>query len=165
VVRKRKTAFTLVEVLVASAVMGVIAFLVPQALSKIYQLFTVSQARIECQRDLRDCVFQIEKDLNQARSSTVRVSRDINQPVFSKIVFQTVAGSTTTYRQDGRRLIVNQGGGDLALTRNLMSVAFLLNEMGQTRSVHVALVVGKDGDRLHKKTFSTLLRNIVFKNS
>lgn len=145
--------------------MGVVAVLVPQALSKIYQLFTVNQARIECQRDLRDCVFQMEKDLNQARSTTVRVSRDDNQPVFSKIAFQTLAGTTTTYRQDGRRLIVNRGGEDIPLTRNLMSVAFLLNEMGQTRSVHIALVVGKDSDRNHKKTSSTLVRNIVFKNS
>lgn len=145
--------------------MGVIAVLVPQALSKIYQLFTVNQARIECQRDLRDCLFQIEKDLNQARSSTVRVSREANQPVFSKIVFQTLSGSTTTYRQEGRRLIVNRGSGDTLLTRNLMSVSFLLNEMGQSRSVHVALVVGKDNDRNHKKTSSSLVRNIVFKNS
>jgi hypothetical protein len=150
--------------LVASVVMGFLALFVPRVLRQTYESFGINQSKLECQRDARDSIQQIEKDLNQARGASVRVSSPVGQPAFSRIVFQTVDGTTTTIRQDGRLLKVDRGGGERTVTDRLVAVSFLLSEKGQKRSVHLSLVLGKAPDRRRQYTYAALVRNIVFMN-
>ena len=89
--RGRQGGFTMVEMLIGLVILGIISSLASRAMTSTYQFFKLSMARAEIQRDSRFALDLMNRQLRQARASSVVVtSKDTTQPPYSKIVFDTL---------------------------------------------------------------------------
>lgn len=122
----RAAGFTLAEMMVTVAILGIIFSLAPKVMIDTFKFFRLTIARSEIQRDARAALDLINRRLRQAKASTVVVDRlDVNQPPYSHVTFNTISGSTMTFYQEGTQLKMNDGVGSAAtLADNLRYLAF-----------------------------------------
>src|SRR5687767_4594822 len=100
ITRAAPAGFTLAEVMITVAILGIVFALAPKVMIDTYKFFRLTIARSEIQRDARAALDLINRRLRQAESDTVVVDRkDANQPPYSRVTFNTVQGSTLAFYQ------------------------------------------------------------------
>lgn len=127
---KKTKGWTLVELLLTIVIFSIITLGTSTFMTQGIRNLRLVIAKIDIQREARLSLSIMNKELRQAIKSTVVVSRhNSSQPPYSKIVFETVKGTTVTYYQDGTNLYQEIYDGNkhfvTVLSKNLRYVHFV----------------------------------------
>lgn len=139
---KRK-AFTLVEIMVTVAIIGIIFAVGPATLKNLQRFFLQNSARGEIQAEIRVIMDNMDRAIRQADSDTVTVSQDTGQPPYSKISFTTTDGRAITYKQSGRKLIQIVGANTKTLSTNVYYMAFTYPRTDLSTVVSISITLQK----------------------
>jgi prepilin-type N-terminal cleavage/methylation domain-containing protein len=143
---KRNAGYTLIELLVVSAIVAFILSLGSTLFVRISTFFRISIAKMETQRDVRNLMGLVSREIRQAKVSQVALSReDATQPPYSKISFQTVKGETVIIWQAGRMLYMSKNGVTSRLSNKLHSIIFSYPSTGDASLLTVLLSIEKTG--------------------
>jgi prepilin-type N-terminal cleavage/methylation domain-containing protein len=124
VTRMTRRGVTLVEMMIAVAVMSVVFLLGPALLTNITKFVRLNKARIETQRSARDSLNTVNQTLRQASAATITISNETGQPPFSSITFSTVDGRNLKMYQSGKSLNFVQNNSTTTIASGLRYVAF-----------------------------------------
>ena len=139
---KRRSGFTLVEMLIVVAILGIVTLSAPQLFTQITRFFRQNQARVDIQRDARTVFDLMGRTLRQAQASTIVVDQLAGQPPYSRVYFKKVDGTEITYYQEGRKLYLVDVGTK-AIAENLRYLAFSHPQTDNDKLVSVALTLEK----------------------
>ena len=121
---KKQGGWTLMELIVAAAIVGTIALFAPKIITGTVQFFILGKARLELQREARGIMYFVTRELRQAQSATIVVDQINNQPYYSRIQFTKIQGTAVTIAQTGSTLVVTYGTTVTTMTRNLAYLSF-----------------------------------------
>src|SRR5436189_633563 len=99
-----QNGFTLIEIMVVVAILGVIGVMGGQLIKNIIRFSRLNTARLETQRGARDSLSNINRNLRQAISSTIVVSQEPGQPPYSSLRFNSVDTRYIKYYQENKKL-------------------------------------------------------------
>jgi prepilin-type N-terminal cleavage/methylation domain-containing protein len=137
--------YTLAELMISVAVLGVIFALAPRALVDTYNFFRMSIVRAEIQRDARASLDLMNRELRQARAASVTVDRlSASQPPYSRATFYTVNNSTMSFWQDGPKLrMYETSRATRTVAENLRYMAFTYGESPNENILSVSVTFEK----------------------
>lgn len=142
-VKKQTFGFTLTEMMITVAILGVIAMVGPTTLKNITRFFRMNSARLETNREARGNMDRINKMLRQAYSSSIIISQETNQPPYSSISFSTIDGRSIKYYQQGNKLNFVQNGSTQTVTDLLRYIAFAYPRTDDPGIISVSLTFEK----------------------
>src|ERR1700689_2311998 len=116
---KKNAGWTLVEVLMVLAILGVIGMTIPRILPVINQVFILGRAKIDLQEQARAAMYILTRELRQAQSGTITIDRISGQPYYSRITFTNMAGKTIVVSQSGTTLNLSEGVTNTTLSKDL----------------------------------------------
>lgn len=140
--------FSLTELMITIAIVGVVMAVGPPLLLNMVRFFRLQIARAEVQRDARTSLDLINRHLRQAAASTVIVKNRANQPPYSWITFEitkgdgALLGSYGVY-QEGNYLYFNNRGSTITLSENLRYLAFTYPKSDNDAIVSISLTFEK----------------------
>jgi prepilin-type N-terminal cleavage/methylation domain-containing protein len=135
---------TLVEVMIAVAILGIVFSLGPSILTNITRFSRLSRARIETQRNARDTLNQINQALRQASAATVVVSQEGTESPFSAISFNTVDGRFMKFYQSGNHLNFVHNTGTSTIADGLRYIAFTYPRTDNSYIISVSVTFEKE---------------------
>lgn len=139
-----RKGFTLTEALMAAAILGVIATILPTLFIQVTRFIRLSEARAEIQRDVRQALEQINRNLRESSAATLVIDKVSGQPPCSRIAFTGVDGKTYKFYQSGKTLFMEaQGQGAKALTKSLRYIAFTYPRTDDNRILSVSITTEK----------------------
>ncbi len=147
--RSTSAGFTLIEVMLVVGIIGVLFTLTPQIFIQINRFITVSQTKMDLQREARATLSIMNRSLRQAAISSVLVDRaSSTQPYCSRISFTRVDGVGLTFFQDNTRLVmITRHPGLPAATKtiseNLRYLAFVPPRSEDLSIISVSLTLEK----------------------
>ncbi|PKM98540.1 MAG: hypothetical protein CVU79_02625 [Elusimicrobia bacterium HGW-Elusimicrobia-3] len=113
--RKLKRGYTLMEMMLVVAILGVLILAAPRTFIKTFQFVQLLTARVEIQKNARGALANINRDLRQALGHTIEVDELPGQPPHSRIKFKKYNSSGgqswAFYYQQGTQLY--QAAGDV----------------------------------------------------
>ncbi len=139
--------FTVVELMINVVTIGIIAGALSALFFKWIQLWYLSSAKAEIQRDGRTCVSAVDKHLRQASASSVVIDRyDSNQPPYSRISF-TKDSQPFIYYQNGQEFyeVINS---TRTLAKSVRIVQFIYPDTSDNSIVAMSIA-------FEKKTYSS----------
>ncbi len=142
-IKKHHLGVTLVELMIAISILGLIVTILPGLLKSITRFSRLNTARLETVRDARDSLGQINKALRQAVADSIQISHNTSQPPYSKIYFQTIDGRNMSYYQDGKYLKFSINGSERPLTENLRYIAFTYPRTDDAKIISVSITLEK----------------------
>lgn len=111
---KKRPGYTLMELMIAVAIMGVLVLGAPQLFTKVYQFVRLATARAEIQKNAREALSNINRELRQAVATSIVIDQVSGQPPHSRITFNYYKpdGSIEqmSYYQSGRKLYQARNG-------------------------------------------------------
>jgi len=123
IIRKGK-GYTLVEVMLVIAVMGIVLSGTFGLLINFTRFWRVSQARLDIQRDARRTLSLMNKTLRQAQQSSITIDQLTGAPPWSRISFNDKNGNAVVYYQSGDRLYQSVGSQITLMGENLKTLRF-----------------------------------------
>lgn len=141
----RSRGFTIIELMINIVTMSILAFALGSVLFKWIQLWQLSSAKGEIQRDARTCISAVNKHLRQGTATSVVLDRyDANQPPYSMLSFEK-DGNLFRYYQDGRnfREFTEVSNSTRTLATSLRSVQFIYPETTDTSILNVSITFEK----------------------
>jgi len=139
---KRK-AFTLTEMMVTVAIMGILSTMGPTIFMNLHRFFLQHSARGEIQSEIRVMMDNMDRTIRQASVNSINVSQDSGQPPYSKIYFTTVDGRTITYKQNGRQLLEIVNGNTKTLSKNIYYLAFTYPKTDTNTVISISITLQK----------------------
>jgi len=139
---KRK-AFTLTEMMVTVAIMGILSTMGPTIFMNLHRFFLQHSARGEIQSEIRVIMDNMDRTIRQASVNSINVSQDSGQPPYSKIYFTTVDGRTITYKQNGRQLLEIVNGNTKTLSKNIYYLAFTYPKTDTNTVISISITLQK----------------------
>ncbi len=160
--RERRAGYSLVEVMMTVAILGIISSIGARIMVQANRAFMLSRTRADLLRQSRASMYVITRELRQAKSNTIVIDRaSATQPFYSRITFTTIDGRTMSFQQNGLNLLLVPSNclvtacqkvlaNDLlylAITfpasddMTIVSVSMTLQEniyQGRTKSLHMA---------------------------
>lgn len=125
--RLRCAGYTVTELMLVVAIIGVVFLVTPTLLIQINRFFSQNRARIEIQREAREALDLINRNLRQAQADTVVIDQLSGEPPYSRISFRRLKpdGSTSSmsFYQQGGTLYMSATGAK-AVSKNLRYLAF-----------------------------------------
>ena len=140
-----KKGFTLIEVMLTLAIVGIVFAIGAPLLNQANRLFILSRTRVELQGEARSVMYVVTRTLRQAQKSTITISRaNSNQPFYSKITFTKEQGNIMVFQQEGVNLYQVIGGGKRPLSKNLKYLAFTFPRSDDRGIISVSLTLEKN---------------------
>jgi prepilin-type N-terminal cleavage/methylation domain-containing protein len=142
--RNKNLGFTLVELMMTTAILGVIFLFGPGILTNITKFSRLNSARLETQRNARTALDQINKSLRQASAATIVITQQSSQPPYSMISFSTVDGRNLSYYQQGKSLYFGSNVSTISICTGLRYIAFAYPRTDDSGILSVSLTFEKD---------------------
>lgn len=139
---KRK-AFTLVEVMVTVAIIGILFTMGPATFMNLQRFALQHTARSEIQSEIRVIMDNMDRAIRQATAGSVNVSQDAGKPPYSKISFTTADGRSITYKQSGRQLLQIADGNTKVLSKNVQYLAFAYPRTDANTVISISITLQK----------------------
>ncbi|MBI4371664.1 MAG: type II secretion system protein [Elusimicrobia bacterium] len=137
--------YTLTELMMVVAIVGVLAAIGPPLLIGTQNFFLGTQARAEVQRDARNALDAINRYLRQADSSSIVVDTPSGGGPYSRVRFRMADGRSMDFHQDGSSLIqVVNGTTTSTVSRNLVYIAFTYPRTDDPTILSVSITMGKN---------------------
>lgn len=147
---RTSSGLTIIELMINVVTIAILAGAFSALFLKWIQLWRLSSAKADIQRDARACISQIDRFLRQATASTVVVDRyDSNQPPYSRITF-TKDSQQYIYYQKGQTLY-EVASGTRTLATSLRVVQFIYPETSDNSILSVSVT-------FEKKTYSSQVK-------
>jgi prepilin-type N-terminal cleavage/methylation domain-containing protein len=146
--KRKNKAMTIVELMMAIAVMGVIMGMGSAVLMQGFKMWRQNLVQVEVQRDTRNVMSVIERNVRQAEDTSIAISRNSSSdPYFSKITFEKNRGTftaTTSIYQTGTDIYMTEDNkGNFHLGRNARSLNFVSVESGDASIISIGLCLEK----------------------
>lgn len=135
--------YTLLEIMLAVAILGLVTALTPRLLTTTQQFFSQVFARADVQRDLRVSVDQMKHAIRQASAASISVAQDSGELPLSKITFSMPDGTPVTFELKSRRLLRTVGARTAVLARNVEFLAFTFPQTDDNTVLSIAMTVKK----------------------
>ncbi len=143
-VTRNRNGFTLTEMLLTVAIIGILAAGLPALISQLVRFYYLHTAKIEIQKDARTCLENINRFLRQAESSSVVIDQvnSPQQPPFSRISFSTIGGQSMSFYQMNNKLM-QVGVSTSTISSNLRYIAFTYPRSDDPSIISVAITMEK----------------------
>lgn len=143
-IRDRRGGYTLTEMLMVVAVIGVLATVGARILVQVNRYFIMTSTRAELQREARALMYVINRNLRQGTTASVVIDRaNTSQPFYSRLTFTKIQGTTIRYYQSGTSLIQQVGTQNRTLTKNLKYLALTFPRSDDLSIVSVSVTLEK----------------------
>ena len=121
--RGRRAGYSIVEVMMVVAILGIISSVGAGILLGANRYFIFTRTRGDLQRQSRAAMYVITRELRQAQSSTIVIDRaSATQPFYSRITFTKIGAATTmTFEQSGNQLLQIAGNCLVASCRKILA--------------------------------------------
>lgn len=160
---KSHRGFTLTEVLITVAILGITALVVPPLIVNAVRFYQLHSTKIEIQRDARATLDIVNRFLRQAKASTVVIDQATGQPPASRISFQTVEGQNIVIYQQGLSLY-NTYPSTILMTNNLRFIAFTYPRTDDPTILSVAVTMEKATYQGGKKALELSIEKVRIMN-
>jgi len=140
---KNNKGWTLVELMIVVAIVGVLAMVGPSILTQTTRFFLLGSTKLELQREARAAIYVITRELRQAQSNTIVIDSTGTQPYYSRIRFTNEAGNNITVAQSGSSILLTEGNTNTTLSKNLGYMAFTFPRSDDMTIVSVSLTLQK----------------------
>lgn len=134
--------FTLLELMLVVAILGIIASMGSVLLIQTSRFYRQNQARLDIQRDARTVFNLLAKNLRQAQASTITIDNAPSQPPYSRITFTKMSGDIITYYQENNKLY-QVTTGTRALCETLRYVGFSMPRSDDDNLLSLSLTLEK----------------------
>ena len=125
VTTRPKAGFTLIEAMLTVAIVGIVISLSATLMIQGNRYFQLTKARADLQKEARGIMYVITREVRQAQSNTIVISRSSNsQPYYSQITFTKQQGTAMVFFQNGNQLRQQWGNHTVTLSKNLQYLAF-----------------------------------------
>ncbi len=138
---RARAGFTLVEVMLVIAIIGIVSSLGAVMFIQVNRYFILSKAKIALQQEARSVMYVMAKELRQAQSSTIAITQASGQPYYSEITFTEQEGNTVTFLQNGKSLEMINGNDTQVLSNNLFYLAFTFPRSDDMNIVSIAMTL------------------------
>lgn len=141
---RAKNGYTLMELMLVVAILGVIVTAAPQLFTGIYRFTRLTTARAEIQKNARISLSNINRGLRQAIATSVVVDEVSGQPPHSRITFTRYKpdGSTESicYYQEGKKLYLSvEGAAGKLVAEDLRYIAFTYPKTDDDSIISISL--------------------------
>ncbi|MBK8576229.1 MAG: type II secretion system protein [Elusimicrobia bacterium] len=140
VIRARR-GFTLVELLVVSAVVGSLLVASVGAFRTMWLGFRLNLTRLELSRDGRTAMRAMGDFVRNGRATSIRITTPAGQPLYSSIEFTNGSGQAVAFFQRDRRLVMSVNGNTRDLTSDLHHVCFVFPDLLDLTHVSINLTL------------------------
>ena len=136
--------FTLVELMITIALVGIILSVGPNLLLNLVRFWRLQLGRANVQQNARNSLDLMNRTLRQATSSTIVVSNRSNQPPYSWISFSIDKGTGAAignygFYQEGKNLKYMKSGSTTTIAENLKYMAFTYPRTDDTGIISVSI--------------------------
>jgi len=139
---KTRHGFTLIEVIIVIAILGILASVVPKLIIQIVRFTSLHSAKTAIQRDARASLDNINRFLRQGQSSTVVIDQVTGEAPFSRISFTGINSQRYMFYQQGTKLY-QVSVSTTMLTDNLRYLAFTYPRTDDITIISVAMTMEK----------------------
>ncbi len=140
--RFKPAGYTLTELILVVAILGIVFGLGPGLLIQMTKFFRQNKARIAIQREARDSLDLINRNLRQAQAGTIVIDQVSGESPYSRITFNrlTPDGGTAamSFYQQGNTLYMVRGGTK-AISKNLRYLGFTYPRTDNDTIISVSL--------------------------
>ncbi len=162
-----RAGYTLTELIMTVAILGILFGLAPQLLIQMTRVFRQNQARISIQREVRNSLDLINRNLRQAQAGTIIIDQASGAPPYSRITFDrfTPDGGTATmsFYQQGNTLYMVRGGTK-AISTNLRYLGFTYPRTDDDTIVSVSVTTEAGTYEAQTKTLQLSVEKVRIMN-
>lgn len=162
--RKSKAGYTLTELLLVVAILGIVSSIGPLLLNNLQNFYLMTTARNEIQRDARVALDTINRYLRQAKYTTVTIDTPGSGGPYSRVRFSHVDGRYVEFRQEGNNLIHMVNTNRSVLSRNLYYIAFTYPKTDDPTIVSVSITMGKNIQLGRRKVLELTIQKVRIMN-
>ncbi|UPT74399.1 MAG: prepilin-type N-terminal cleavage/methylation domain-containing protein [Elusimicrobiota bacterium] len=139
---KRRAGYTMTEMMITVLIVGIVSAMGAGMLLQINRFFMISRTKLDLQREARAIMYVITRNLRQAQSDTITISRNAStQPFFSKITFTKQQGTTMSFQQNGDNLEQVVGNRTRVLSKSVRYLAFTFPRSDDMGIVSVSMTL------------------------
>ena len=123
-VRQKRFGYTLVEMMIAVAILGVMSSVAARLTLQVNRFFILTRVRLNLQREARGAMYVITRELRQGQANTIVIDQVTGQPYYSRISFAKIQGQTMSFYQSGGNLMMRTGTQTSTLSTHLIYLGF-----------------------------------------
>ncbi|MFI5362009.1 MAG: carboxypeptidase regulatory-like domain-containing protein [Elusimicrobiota bacterium] len=141
-VKRARAGYSLVEVMMVVAIVGVVASVGARTLLQVNRYFLLTQTRLDLQKEARAALYLMSREIRGAQSASIVIDRaSATQPFYSRITFTNVQGTQMRFQQNGNQLQKIVNNGTVVLSKNLTYLAFTFPRTDDMGILSVALTL------------------------
>ncbi|MDE2492091.1 MAG: prepilin-type N-terminal cleavage/methylation domain-containing protein [Elusimicrobia bacterium] len=167
---RARAGYTLTEMMVVVAILGVLALVGPSLMVGLQNFFLMTGARNEVQRDARASLDTINRFLRQASANSIVIDTPSGGAPYSRISFTLPDGRQMTFYQAGNKLmqtVVSPGGATSTstLSQDLIYIAFTYPRTDDPTIVSVAITMGRNIQLGRRKVLELTIQKVRIMNA
>ena len=157
-----KGGYTLVELMVTVAILGIIGSVGSLITTKIFQAQMMSEAMLNIQTNAFATFDVVNKLLRQAQGSSIVIDQyDANEPPWSRVTF-TIPNNpkSFTFYQKGQTLYI----GNVPTFNNLLSLYFSYPKTSDAQLINVSMTYQQSTGSGRSKALQLYIQNLTIQN-